>query len=79
MSIGLFKKAQRAPSPSESIQKLRNTLEMLEKREKYLEQKIVQELQNAKKLAGKNKRLAMMSLKRKKCTKIKPNDSLEQE
>ena len=53
----LFGKAKSAPPPSESIQKLRETLDMLEKREKYLEKKIVTELDQARKLASsKNRR-----------------------
>lgn len=53
----LFGKAKQAPPPSESIQKLRETLDMLEKREKYLEKKIVTELDQARKLAtSKNRR-----------------------
>jgi len=63
----LFGKAKKAPTPKESITKLRETLEMLEKREAYLQNKINHELQEAKKfMAGKNKRAAMMCLKRKK-------------
>jgi charged multivesicular body protein 4 len=63
----LFGKAKQAPPPSESIQKLRETLDMLEKREKYLEKKIVTELDQARKLAStKNRRAALMALKRKK-------------
>ena len=63
--FGSKKKA--APPPKESISKLRETLEMLEKREEYLQKKCEQELQNAKKfMAQKNKRSAAMCLKRKK-------------
>jgi len=45
-----------APSPQASIDKLRQTLELLEKREAYLETKIQKEIQNAKANATKNKR-----------------------
>lgn len=55
----LFGKAQTAPPPSESIKRLRETLEMLEKREKYLEKKVDTELDTAKKNVGKNKRGAI--------------------
>ncbi|KAJ5069333.1 charged multivesicular body protein 4c [Anaeramoeba ignava] len=50
----------------ESITKLRDTIQMLEKRETYLQQKIDAELINAKKNATKNKRSALQSLKKKK-------------
>ncbi|KAJ6249732.1 charged multivesicular body protein 4c [Anaeramoeba flamelloides] len=49
-----------------SIIQLRETLNMLEKRENYLEKKIETELQHAKKNATKNRRSAIMALKRKK-------------
>jgi len=62
----LFGKAKTAPSPKDSITKLRETLEMLEKREQYLQRKVEKELQLAKQNATKNKRAAMMALKRKK-------------
>jgi charged multivesicular body protein 4 len=52
----LFGKAKQPPSPVDAIQKLRETLELLEKREKYLEKKIEQEIETAKKNAKKNKR-----------------------
>jgi hypothetical protein len=52
----LFGKAQSAPPPSESIKKLKEALDMLEKREKYLEKRCADELVNAKKNAAKNKR-----------------------
>ena len=59
--------AASAVSPAESIKKLRNTVEMLEKREQHLERKATDEVTEAKKkLAAKNRRGAMMCLKRKK-------------
>eukprot|EP00126_Sphaerothecum_destruens_P009590 Sdes_comp20543_c0_seq1m15250 len=64
--MNLFSKAKKAPPAKESIQKLRETLELLEKRENYLEKKIENELLVAKKNASKNKRIALMALKRKK-------------
>lgn len=54
------------PSPQEAIQKLRETEEMLTKKQAYLEQKIDQELALAKKHGTKNKRVALQALKRKK-------------
>lgn len=55
----LFGKAKQAPPASDSIQKLRETLDMLEKREKYLEKKIVTELDQARKLASTKNRRGM--------------------
>lgn len=66
-------------NPQQAIDKLRETLDMIEKREKYLEVKIKKELVQAKQMAGKNQRGknlcldlsltvsgALMCLKRKK-------------
>jgi len=56
-----------AVSPADSIKKLRNTIDMLDKREQHLERKANDEVVEAKrKLATKNRRGAMMCLKRKK-------------
>lgn len=49
-------KGAKAPSPQEAIQKLRETEEMLTKKQDFLENKIEQELQTAKKNGTKNKR-----------------------
>ncbi|KAJ1336721.1 hypothetical protein BSLG_007040 [Batrachochytrium salamandrivorans] len=63
----LFGKAKAAQTtPKDAIVKLRESLEMLEKREKYLQTKIDAELKIAKTNAAKNKRVALMALKRKK-------------
>eukprot|EP00842_Homolaphlyctis_polyrhiza_P006567 jgi/Hompol1/6911/HPOL_002363-RA len=63
----LFGKAKAAQTtPKDAIVKLRESLEMLEKREKYLQTKIDAELKIAKANASKNKRVALMALKRKK-------------
>jgi len=64
--MNLFGKAKKAPTAKDSIMKLRETIEMLDKREQYLQKKIDHELEEAKKNASKNKRGAMMALKRKK-------------
>lgn len=70
MSIfsGLFgsKKKDKGPTTGEAIQKLRETEEMLHKKEEFLEKKIALELDNAKRNASSNKRAAILSLKRKK-------------
>lgn len=50
------KKAEAAPSTSESIQKLRDTENMLFKKQEFLEQKLEQELKIAKENASSNKR-----------------------
>lgn len=55
-----------APSPQEAIHKLRETEEMLTKKQEYLEKKIEQEIATAKKHGTKNKRAALQALKRKK-------------
>lgn len=49
-------KGGKGPSPQEAIQKLRETEEMLTKKQEFLEKKIDQELQIAKKNGTKNKR-----------------------
>ncbi|XP_074534737.1 charged multivesicular body protein 4b [Halichoeres trimaculatus] len=59
-------KGGKAPTPQEAIQKLRETEEMLGKKQEYLEKKIDQELMTAKKNGTKNKRAALQALKRKK-------------
>uniref|UniRef100_A0A3Q0TEK4 Charged multivesicular body protein 4Bb n=1 Tax=Amphilophus citrinellus TaxID=61819 RepID=A0A3Q0TEK4_AMPCI len=59
-------KSGKGPSPQEAIQKLRETEEMLTKKQEFLEKKIEQELQTAKKNGTKNKRAALQALKRKK-------------
>lgn len=63
--FGKGKKAK-APTPQEAIQKLRETEEVLVKKQEFLEQKIQQELVSAKKHGTKNKRAALQALKRKK-------------
>lgn len=50
------KKPEAAPSTSESIQKLRDTENMLLKKQEFLEQKVEQEHELAKKNASTNKR-----------------------
>jgi len=53
-------------NPQQTIESLRNTIELLEKRENYLESRILKELHTAKQYALKNKRLALIALKKKK-------------
>ncbi|XP_027698887.1 charged multivesicular body protein 4a isoform X1 [Vombatus ursinus] len=59
-------KKEKDPSPEEAIQKLRETEKILVKKQEFLEQKIQQELQTAKKHGTKNKRAALQALRRKK-------------
>ncbi|XP_034026488.1 charged multivesicular body protein 4c [Thalassophryne amazonica] len=54
------------PSPQEAINKLRETEEMLTKKQEYLEKRIEQELLTAKRHGTKNKKAALQALKRKK-------------
>ncbi|XP_041971693.1 charged multivesicular body protein 4c [Aricia agestis] len=60
------KKEEKGPTTHEAIQKLRETEELLVKKQEFLERKIEVELQNARKNASKNKRAAIAALKRKK-------------
>lgn len=50
------KKDDKGPTTGEAIQKLRETEEMLIKKQEFLEKKIELEIQTAKKNAAKNKR-----------------------
>jgi hypothetical protein len=49
-------KKEKEPTPEEAIQKLKETEKILIKKQEFLEQKIQQELQTAKKHGTKNKR-----------------------
>lgn len=55
-------KKDQIPTPQEAIQKLRETEEMLIKKQEFLEKKISQELATAKKHGTKNKRCKFRSL-----------------
>jgi charged multivesicular body protein 4 len=62
-----FGKKETAPSTNDSIQRMNDTLETVDKREALLQRKIEQELAKAKEAsARKNKNLALQHLKRKK-------------
>jgi len=61
-----FGKAKAKSTPRDSIVKLKETLLMLEKRQSFLETKADNEYKIAKLNATKNKRVALMALKRKK-------------
>ncbi|KAJ3611714.1 hypothetical protein NHX12_021728 [Muraenolepis orangiensis] len=60
------RKHRSGPSPQEAIHRLRDNEEMLSKKQEYLEQKIQQEIETAKRHGTKNKRAALQALKRKK-------------
>ncbi|XP_020377185.1 charged multivesicular body protein 4b [Rhincodon typus] len=64
--FGTSAKAGKGPTPQEAIQKLRDTEELLTKKQEFLEKKIDQELLTARKHGTKNKRAALQALKRKK-------------
>merc|ERR1719259_157850 len=64
--FGGGKKGEKAPTTGEAIQKLRETEEMLLKKQDFLEKKIESELSIAKKNAKTNKRAALQAIKRKK-------------
>ncbi|KAG0716689.1 Charged multivesicular body protein 4b [Chionoecetes opilio] len=59
-------KNEKAPTTGEAIQKLRDTEEMLIKKQDFLEKKIQQEISIARQNGTKNKRVALQALKRKK-------------
>ncbi|KAF2364163.1 Snf7 family [Trinorchestia longiramus] len=59
-------KGAKPPTTAEAIQKLRETEEMLIKKQEFLEKKIQDELKTAKQNGTKNKRVALGALKRKK-------------
>lgn len=54
--FGSSGKGGKSPSPQEAIQRLRETEEMLSKKQEFLEKKIDQELVTAKRNGTKNKR-----------------------
>eukprot|EP00124_Ichthyophonus_hoferi_P004656 Ihof_evm3s540 gene=Ihof_evmTU3s540 len=64
--MNLFGKAKKAPPPKETLDKLRETASTLQKREEYLNAKVMGEMAQAKKLARTNQKAALMCLKRKK-------------
>ena len=59
-------KKKSAEGPKESVLQMRSTLEMLEKKEKHLDNKIAQETEFARSHASNNKNQALMALKRRK-------------
>jgi len=60
------KEGSDSPSPGAAIDKLRDTQDMLVKKQEYLEGKVRQEEEVARKNAKTNRRLALQALKRKK-------------
>ncbi|XP_064246384.1 charged multivesicular body protein 4c [Passer domesticus] len=59
-------KGRGGPSPQEALARLRETEEMLSKKQEYLETRIERELAVARQHGTKNKRAALQALKRKK-------------
>uniref|UniRef100_A0A8D0GX00 Charged multivesicular body protein 4C n=1 Tax=Sphenodon punctatus TaxID=8508 RepID=A0A8D0GX00_SPHPU len=59
-------KSRRGPTPQEALGRLRETEEMLTKKQEYLETRIERELALAKQHGTRNKRAALQALKRKK-------------
>lgn len=57
--FGADKKGSKAPTTGEAIQNLRETEEMLMKKQEFLEKKIEQEIGIARKNAKTNKRVAL--------------------
>jgi len=62
----LFGRRPPTPTTRETIDRLRETMDLLEKREEFLQKKIERETQVARQNARKNKRVAMIALKKKK-------------
>ena len=60
------KKGEKGPTTGEAIQKLRETEDMLMKKQEFLEKKVETEIATARKNAKSNKRVALGALKRKK-------------
>ena len=60
------RKGEKAPTTGEAIQKLRETEEMLQKKQDFLETKVDAEMATARKNAKTNKRAALQAIKRKK-------------
>ncbi|XP_078072184.1 charged multivesicular body protein 4b-like [Mustelus asterias] len=57
---------KQGPTPQEALHRLRETEEMLTKKQEYLENRIQRELETARRSGTKNKRVALQALKRKK-------------
>ncbi|XP_019405307.1 PREDICTED: charged multivesicular body protein 4c [Crocodylus porosus] len=59
-------RSRRGPTPQEALARLRETEEMLTKKQEYLESRIARELAAARHHGTRNKRAALQALKRKK-------------
>lgn len=66
MSFFSRSKKEKVPTPQEAIQKIRDVEDLLSKKQGFLEKKINDELDAARKYGMKNKRMALQALKRKK-------------
>ncbi len=56
------KKKEKAPTPQEAIQRIRDVEDLLGKKQAYLEKKITDELDSARKYGTKNKRSNLFSI-----------------
>lgn len=54
--LGLFKQAKTAPTATDTLKRLREVLDTLEKREAFLNTRVIAEREKAKKLATSNKK-----------------------
>ena len=74
--VKLFKGKKEVPTTSDAIQGLRQTEDMLAKKQEYLEKKIKTEEETIRKNVKNNKKLALSALKRKKRfeTELQRND-----
>jgi len=59
--LGLFKQAKASPSPTDTLKRLREVLDTLEKREAFLGTRVNAERERAKKLATSNKKGTLSS------------------
>jgi len=64
--FGSSEPVQKQPTTLEAIAKLKETVELLEKKSNFIESKVQEETLTAKKNASKNKRNALQALKRKR-------------
>ena len=67
------KDKENCPSTNDAIQKLKDTEALLEKKQEFLEKKIDQEKEIARKNAQTSKRVALHALKKKRRYEKQPN------
>ncbi|PAV84242.1 hypothetical protein WR25_16561 [Diploscapter pachys] len=64
--IKAYSRKRKAPTAEDAISKLKETEELLTRKQEHFEEKIAQEVENAKKYAKTNKKMAISALRRKK-------------